>query len=65
MNNLDADAIRQSIGAAAVARLAGFNTFPEIESTNTFLMRQDGPPPGQLNVAATDNQTKEIGRAHV
>jgi len=62
MINLDADAIRQSIGAAAVARLAGFNTFPEIESTNTFLMQQEGPPPGQLHVAATDNQTRGRGR---
>lgn len=62
MINLDADAIRHSIGEAAAARLAGFNVFSEIESTNSFLMQQEGPPAGRLDVAVTDNQTMGRGR---
>lgn len=62
MINLDADVIRESIGEAAAARLYGFDAFPEIESTNTYLMQLDGPPPGWLHVAATTNQTMGRGR---
>ena len=62
MINLDADAIRESIGEAAAARLASFETFPEIESTNSYLMQQDSPPPGRLRIAVTDNQTMGRGR---
>jgi len=62
MINLDADAIRQSIDEATAARLASFNAFPKIESTNSYLMQQDGPPPGRIHVAVTDNQTMGRGR---
>jgi BirA family biotin operon repressor/biotin-[acetyl-CoA-carboxylase] ligase len=62
MINLDAEAIRESLGEAAAARLSAFDTFPEIESTNTYLMQLDGPPPGRLYVAATTNQTMGRGR---
>jgi BirA family biotin operon repressor/biotin-[acetyl-CoA-carboxylase] ligase len=62
MINLDADAIRHSISEATAARLASFDAFPEIESTNSFLMQQDGPPPGRMCVAITDNQTVGRGR---
>lgn len=60
--NLDADVIRESIGEPAAARLSGLDAFPEIESTNTYLMELDGPPPGRLHVAATTNQTMGRGR---
>jgi len=62
MVNLDPDAIRHSLGEATAARLADFNVFSEIESTNSFLMQQDGPPAGRLDVAITDNQTMGRGR---
>jgi len=62
MINLDAGVIRESLGEAAATRLSGFDTFPEIESTNTYLMQRTGPPPGQLHVAATTNQTMGRGR---
>ncbi len=62
MINLDPDAIRHSIGEAAAARLASFDAFSEIESTNSFLMQQNGPPPGRMTVAVTDNQTMGRGR---
>lgn len=62
MSKLDAVAIRPLIGAPAAARLSDFDVFPEIESTNTYLMRQEGPLPGRLLVAATNNQTMGRGR---
>ncbi len=62
MTSLDAEAIRRSIGEDAAARLAGFEVFPEIESTNSYLMQQAGPAPGQLRIAVTDNQTMGRGR---
>lgn len=62
MINLDADAIRESLGEAAAARLSDLDAFPEIESTNTYLMQSDGPRPGRLHVATTTNQTMGRGR---
>lgn len=62
MTSLDADAIRDSIGEAAATRLAGFETFSEIESTNSYLMQQDCPLPGWTRIAITDNQTMGRGR---
>ena len=62
MINLDAEAMRRSLGEAAAARLSGFDTFTEIASTNTYLMQRTGPPPGRLHVAATTNQTMGRGR---
>lgn len=62
MINLDAEAIRRSLGDGAATRLAGFEAFGEIESTNSYLMQQESPAPGQYRVAVTDNQTKGRGR---
>lgn len=62
MISLDEDAIRGLLSEAVAARLAGFETFPEIESTNSYLMQQEGPPPGQACVVVTDNQTMGRGR---
>jgi len=62
MINLDADVIRQSLGNVVDKRLTGFDAFPEIESTNSYLMQQKGPAPGKLVVAITDNQTTGRGR---
>ena len=62
MSGLDADSIRSLIGSPTNAKLQRFETFAEIESTNTWLMGQPGPDPGFLNVAITDNQTAGRGR---
>jgi len=62
MTSLDADAIRGSLGDAALDRLVGFEAFAEIESTNSYLMRQDCPAPGHVRIAVTDNQTMGRGR---
>ena len=59
---LDAEVIRRALTEAAVQRLGKLEVFDEIESTNTYLMRQPGPAPGQFRVAATDNQTAGRGR---
>ena len=62
MISLDAEAIRQSLSGATAERLAGFDVFAEIDSTNSYLMRAQGPAPGQACVAVTDNQTHGRGR---
>lgn len=62
MNSLDAGVIRGSLCDAVAARLFRFEAFPEIESTNSYLMQQEAPPPGRASVAITDNQTMGRGR---
>ena len=59
---LDADVIRRTLDEAAVQRLGMLEVFTEIESTNSYLMQQSSPAPGQICVAATDNQTAGRGR---
>lgn len=59
---LDTEAIRRTLDEAAVQRLGMLEVFTEIESTNSYLMQQPSPAPGQFRVAATDNQTAGRGR---
>jgi BirA family biotin operon repressor/biotin-[acetyl-CoA-carboxylase] ligase len=47
---------------ATRGRLAEFEVFPEINSTNSYLMGRTGPDPGLLDVVLTDNQTNGRGR---
>lgn len=62
MISLDAGAIRRAVSGDISARLFSFDIFPQIESTNSYLMQQEAPPPGQASVALTDNQTMGRGR---
>ena len=62
MTNIDADAIRLYAGDSTVERFAGLYVFAEIDSTNSFLMQQSGPHPGELSLAVTTNQTAGRGR---
>ncbi|MCP5090037.1 MAG: biotin--[acetyl-CoA-carboxylase] ligase [Gammaproteobacteria bacterium] len=62
MHRLDADVIRESIDETAAAKLGDLEIFAEIASTNSYLMQQPAPLPGQTRVAATDNQTAGRGR---
>jgi BirA family biotin operon repressor/biotin-[acetyl-CoA-carboxylase] ligase len=62
MISLDADAIRQLLGEVVSTRLACLEAFPEIDSTNSYLMQQQRPAPGQVHVAVTDHQTMGRGR---
>ena len=62
MTNLDADAILGGLGEFALHRIEEFETFAEIESTNSYLLQQPAPSPGRVRVALTDNQTAGRGR---
>ncbi len=62
MTRLDADAIRLFAGDSAEQRIASLDVFPEIDSTNSFLMQQPGPHPGEFSLAVTTNQTAGRGR---
>ena len=60
MTRLDANSVRNAIGEDP--RVDAFEVFPEIDSTNSYLMQQPGPPPGCFHIALTDNQTAGRGR---
>ena len=60
MSRLDPGRIRAALGEAA--GLADLETLAEIDSTNSYLMRQAAPAPGRYRVAVTDNQTSGRGR---
>ena len=60
--SLDADAIRQFTSDDTQDKLAQLEVFAEIDSTNSYLMLEPGPPAGKLRVAATTNQTAGRGR---
>ena len=62
MASLDEGAIQQSLNDAVSARLTGLEVLAEIDSTNSYLMQYQGPPPGQVRVVVTDNQTRGRGR---
>lgn len=62
MTSLEADAIRGALGDFAARRLEELEVFEEIESTNSYLLRQPAPSPGGFRVALTDNQTAGRGR---
>jgi BirA family biotin operon repressor/biotin-[acetyl-CoA-carboxylase] ligase len=54
--------ILDSLDASVSGRLAAFETFEEIASTNSYLMDGEAPPPGHIRVALTDNQVAGRGR---
>ena len=62
MTGLDENEIHAAIGDATRTRVASLVVFDEVDSTNSYLMRQPVPAPGYLNVAVTDNQTAGRGR---
>ncbi len=62
MAGLDAQRIRRALNAVAGEVAIPIEVFPEIASTNSYLMQQPGPETGQFRVAVTDNQTAGRGR---
>lgn len=62
MIHLDGEAVRRSLCETTSKRLAEFEVFPEIASTNSYLMRRAGPDPGLIGAVLTDNQTNGRGR---
>jgi BirA family biotin operon repressor/biotin-[acetyl-CoA-carboxylase] ligase len=62
MSSIDAAAIRDALSPASVARLSQLDVFPEIDSTNAWLMAQPAPQAGMHRVAVADHQTAGRGR---
>jgi BirA family biotin operon repressor/biotin-[acetyl-CoA-carboxylase] ligase len=62
MMQLDGEAVRNALGESTRSRLAVLEVFPEIESTNSYLMGRPGPAPGHIDAVVTDNQTHGRGR---
>ena len=62
MNLLSADRIRENIGGAACSSLESIEVFPEIGSTNSYLLNQPGPGVDNYRVALAEFQMTGRGR---
>jgi BirA family biotin operon repressor/biotin-[acetyl-CoA-carboxylase] ligase len=62
MSLLTTDSIAALTSEESRARLEILEVFPEIESTNSYLLEQPCPPPGRYRVAIADYQTAGRGR---
>jgi BirA family biotin operon repressor/biotin-[acetyl-CoA-carboxylase] ligase len=58
----DADDILQRLTGTARKALDALEVFAELESTNTYLLRQTGPLPGRFRAVIADHQTAGRGR---
>ena len=63
MSNIDTAAIRGALNAAILSRMTQLDVFPEIDSTNAWLMSQPAPQTGGYRVAIAEHQTEGRGRA--
>jgi BirA family biotin operon repressor/biotin-[acetyl-CoA-carboxylase] ligase len=62
MSNIDAAAILDALNPGIASRMAELEVFPEIESTNAYLMAQSAPDAGMHRVAIAGHQTAGRGR---
>jgi BirA family biotin operon repressor/biotin-[acetyl-CoA-carboxylase] ligase len=62
MTTIDAAALRAALAPSNLSRLARLDVFPEIDSTNAWLMAQPAPTAGTHRVAVADHQTSGRGR---
>jgi BirA family biotin operon repressor/biotin-[acetyl-CoA-carboxylase] ligase len=62
MSAIDAAALRAALEPASLSRMAELDVFPEIDSTNAWLMAQAAPLAGMHRVAIADHQTMGRGR---
>jgi BirA family biotin operon repressor/biotin-[acetyl-CoA-carboxylase] ligase len=62
MTSIDAAAIREALNPATVSRMARLDVFPEIDSTNAWLMAQPAPDTRMHRVAIAGHQTAGRGR---
>ena len=62
MSNIDAAAILDALNPGTASRMAELEVFPEIESTNAYLMAQSAPDAGMHRVAIAGHQTAGRGR---
>jgi len=62
MSSIDAAAIREALNPATASMMARLDVFPEIDSTNAWLMAQPAPEAGMHRVAIAGHQTAGRGR---
>jgi BirA family biotin operon repressor/biotin-[acetyl-CoA-carboxylase] ligase len=62
MSNIDAAAIRAALNTAILSRMMQLDVFPEIDSTNAWLLSQPAPQSGRHRVAIANHQTAGRGR---
>jgi BirA family biotin operon repressor/biotin-[acetyl-CoA-carboxylase] ligase len=62
MGKIDAAAIQQSLSDASASSLDLLEAFAEIDSTNSYLLREPPPLPGRHRVAIAGHQTAGRGR---
>jgi BirA family biotin operon repressor/biotin-[acetyl-CoA-carboxylase] ligase len=62
MTTPDAEMLRQSLQPETVSGLEWLQAFPQIDSTNRYLLDQPGPAPGCFQVVLADYQTAGRGR---
>ncbi|MDH5500248.1 MAG: hypothetical protein OEY72_04005, partial [Gammaproteobacteria bacterium] len=62
MSNPDAENLRRLLDPGTEPRLDQLECFPELDSTNRYLLDQAGPAAGRFRVAMTDHQTAGRGR---
>ena len=62
MSSIDATTIHDSLERDVAARMDQLEVFDEIDSTNSYLLRQQAPGPGRHRVAVAGHQTAGRGR---
>lgn len=62
MSAIDAAVLRRALAPAVLSSMAQLDVFPEIDSTNAWLMAQAAPLAGTYHVAIADHQTMGRGR---
>ena len=62
MSSIDAAAVREALSPETVSRTARLDVFPEIDSTNGWLMAQPAPDTGMHRVAIAGHQAAGRGR---
>lgn len=62
MSSLDASRIKQHLSEQTSAKLDLLESFPSIDSTNTYLLAGVAPEPGRFRVAIAGEQTQGRGR---
>jgi BirA family biotin operon repressor/biotin-[acetyl-CoA-carboxylase] ligase len=62
MSSIDSAAILDALKPASASRMARLDVFPEIESTNSYLMARPAPDAGMHRVAIAGHQTAGRGR---
>ena len=62
MSTIDSAVLRAALAPAVLSKMVQLEVFPEIDSTNAWLMAQPAPTAGAHRVAIADHQTSGRGR---